>query len=537
MTLTTEEFVRPIQRALISTSNKEGLHELTRLLAALRVEIYSTGGTARHIASAGIPVRDVTDYTDFPEMLDGRVKTLHPKIFAGILSRLDHAEDQAALQRFGIATFGLVVVNLYPFEETIRRDDIEPSDAIEQIDIGGPSLIRAAAKNHAFVTVVTAPDQYPALIDELERQGGTTLDFRQRCMVRAFAHTAKYDQAIADYFARQFPADEAPAPEPEVFPQHLHLRFSRREVLRYGENSHQRAALYRSEQRATGSIVDAIQHHGKQLSYNNILDLDAAWQLVTAQSEAACAVIKHNNPCGAAVAADLATACRQAFAGDPLSAFGGVTAMNRVVDIATAEWLVGEPDLFVEAIAAQGFAPEALEWLITKAKWRTNVRLLTVGVATPTSGSWDLRTIAGGLLVQEPDNQPDDAAAWELVVPGAVGDGLLSDLEFAWSVVRIVRSNAIVIVRDGMVVGVGAGQMSRVDSVKIALAKAGERARGAALASDAFFPFADSIELAVEAGIRAIVQTGGAKRDEEIIRAAAQGGIAMYFTKTRHFRH
>ncbi|HMP79151.1 MAG TPA: bifunctional phosphoribosylaminoimidazolecarboxamide formyltransferase/IMP cyclohydrolase [Pirellulaceae bacterium] len=535
----TEVEYQPIQRALISVSDKEGVAELARQLAAQRVEIYSTGGTARHLASEGLVVKDVANYTEFPEMLDGRVKTLHPKIFAGILGRLDHAEDQATFRRFGILAFGLVVVNLYPFEKTTQASQVTDEEAIEQIDIGGPSLIRAAAKNHAYVTVLTRPDQYASFVKEWLEHGGTSASFRRHCMVGAFEHTARYDRAISEYFRSAGPENgvHAELTGEQGFPAELKLNLRLREVLRYGENSHQRGALYGWPGENTGTLVGAIQHHGKPLSYNNLLDLDAGWQLVASQSEAACVVIKHNNPCGAALGTDVRDACRQAFEGDSLSAFGGVTAMNRVLDLATAEWLCENRDLFVEAIAARGFEDRALELLTTQAKWRTNVRLLTIGGERTDTHPWELRSIAGGLLVQDADFAVDSRQEWRPVTPVPIDELMWRDLEFAWSVVRIVKSNAIVVVRDGVVVGVGAGQMSRVDAVRIALEKAGERSRGAALASDAFFPFADSIELAAAAGIRSVVQPGGAKRDEEVIQAAAAAGIAMCVTGVRHFRH
>jgi phosphoribosylaminoimidazolecarboxamide formyltransferase / IMP cyclohydrolase len=420
------------------------------------------------------------------------------------------------------------------FSIASARPESGRADAIENIDIGGPSLIRAAAKNHAWVTVLTAPGQYSLVIEELAARGSTSAELRRRMMVEAFRHTAAYDAAIAGHFAQDMAAD---LPHGEaVFPPLLNLALQRREVLRYGENSHQAAAVYGSGSDQACGIVGARQLNGKQLSYNNLLDLDAATGIVGRLTGPAVAVIKHNNPCGAATDASLVEATRRAFAGDPQSAFGGVVAMNRTVDEATARWLGETAGLFVEAIAAPGFEPEALRLLTSLPKWKVGVRLIEVAISAP-PGELEFRSITGGMLVQERDDRPDEPAQWKLVTGVSLPPGGQPELEFAWSVVRAVKSNAIIVTRDRALAGAGAGQMSRVDSVRIALDKAGERRRGAVLASDAFFPFPDSVELAAAAGIAAIIQTGGSVKDGEVIAAANRLRIPMVFTGRRHFRH
>ena len=517
-----------IQRALLSVSDKLGLADFARGLAAVGIEIYSTGGTRRHLEAEGVEVRDVSDYTGFPEILDGRVKTLHPKVHGGILARHDRAEDTAALEKHGILTFELVVVNLYPFEATVARERVTAEEAIEQIDIGGPTLVRAAAKNHAFVTVATSPEQYSAILEQVQSDGATTLELRTTLAGAAFAHTAAYDRAIADYFARQ--GDEGPLTEV------LRLSLQRKSHLRYGENPHQQAALYANVGSRRADIAGARQLAGKELSYNNLLDLDSALAVVRSLSAPSAVVIKHNNPCGAASAERLDEALRRALAGDPQSAFGSVLGLNRTVDAACAEALC-EPGLFIEAIVAPDFAPEAVEMLTTRPKWKANVRLLMVGPLDDNGRQWEYRSIAGGLLVQERDEQADPEDEWTVVAERKPDEAELAELRFAWSVVRHVKSNAIVLARQRSLVGVGAGQMSRVDSVEIAIRKAGEWAGGAVLASDAFFPFADSVLLAAKAGIVAVIQPGGSRRDSEVIEACNQHGLAMIFTGRRHFRH
>jgi len=516
----------PVRRALVSVSDKTGLAELGRALAAAGVQIYSTGGTRKFLADQGLAVTEVAAYTGFPEMMDGRVKTLHPKIFGGILCRREVSEDVAAAREHGMELFDLVVVNLYPFAQTVARPGVTPEEAIENIDIGGPSLVRAAAKNHAHVAIATDAGQYPAIIEEL-RAGGTTLELRKRLAAAAFAHTAAYDGAIAGWFAQQ---------GGEFFPPTLVVSLTRKQELRYGENAHQRGALYAAPGCTGANVVQARQLHGKELSYNNLLDLDSGLALVRSFGEPAACVIKHNNPCGAAVAETPAEAAKKALDGDPQSAFGGILAFNRPVDAATAE-LLATPGLFIEAIAAPDFAPAAVEILTTRPKWKNNVRLLAVGPCDVPPAPLACRPIEGGMLVQEADVLPDPEHEWKVVTPAPPPDSLLADLRFGWAVVRHVKSNAIVLAARRALVGCGAGQMSRVDSVEIAIEKAGERARGAALASDAFFPFPDSIHRAAQAGVAAIIQPGGSVRDEEVIAAAREHGIPMIFTGRRHFRH
>jgi len=519
--------VKP-QRALISVSDKSGLGDFAQALSALGVEIFSTGGTRRFLEDHGIKVKDVADYTGFPEMMDGRVKTLHPKVFGGILGRRDHAEDVQAMENHQILPFDLVVVNLYPFRQTVAKPDCTEADAIENIDIGGPSLVRAAAKNHAFVAIVTSPAQYDAVLKELREQGGTSLALRRQLAAAAFAHTAEYDQAIATWFAQR--VEEGP------FPSRLFFTFERWMPLRYGENPHQQAAAYRAPEVRGPSVMTARPLHGKELSYNNLLDLDSALEIVRHFQEPAVVVIKHNNPCGAAIAATLAEATRNALAGDPVSAFGSILGMNRTVDAETAE-VLSEPGLFIEAIIAPGFDSAAFEILTTKPKWKKNVRLLEVGALGTERQRWSYRHLTGGLLVQEADNLPDDESQYQVVTQTRPEESLFPDLRFGWAMVRFVKSNAIVLARNGMLVGVGAGQMSRVDSVEIAIRKAQDRAQGSVLASDAFFPFPDSIEHAVQAGIRAVIQPGGSVRDEEVIAACNKYGLPMIFTGRRHFKH
>lgn len=517
-----------IKRALISVSNKLGIVDFATGLTEQGIEIYSTGGTRRHLEQAGVEVLDVSEYTKFPEMMSGRVKTLHPKIFAGILARRDRADDQEAMADHDIVPFDLVVVNLYPFAATIARPDVLIEEAIEQIDIGGPSLIRAAAKNSDFVTVVSNPNQYAEVLEEIN-SGGTSLGLRRRLMAQAFQHTANYDLTIADYFSGQT--------EGEDFPATMTVVLNRRNVLRYGENSHQKAALYSSENHREASLVNSRQLHGKALSYNNLLDLDAALNIVRGFDKPACSVIKHNNPCGAAIGDSIRIACENGFAGDPVSAYGSVVGMNRNVDAETAEFLA-ESDLFVEAIVAPGFDDEALKTLVTKPKWKKNVRLIKVGDLAPLSGSHEMRQLVGGLLVQDADVLADDPSEWKVVTDAQPDEALMEELAFGWAMVRFVKSNAITLSKNGALVGVGAGQMSRVDSSRIAIEKAGEeRAKGSVLASDAFFPFADSIPPAAAAGVAAIIQPGGSMRDQEVIDACNEHGIPMVFTGKRHFRH
>lgn len=517
-----------IKRALISVSNKLGIVDFAQGLVNAGIEIYSTGGTRRHLEDSGIPVQDVSKYTQFPEMMDGRVKTLHPKIFAGILCRHNVETDLQSMAEHGIHAFELVVVNLYPFEATISRPNVLLHEAIEQIDIGGPSLVRAAAKNSDFVTICCSPHQYSIVLDEISADGSTTTDTRRKLMAQAFQHTANYDTTISEYFSRQT--------EGESFPTALQLTLNRKDTLRYGENSHQNAALYSTDGCRDANLVNARQLNGKQLSYNNLLDLDSALGIVRFLEKPACSVIKHNNPCGAAVADTLVEACRKGFAGDPVSAFGSVIGLNRPLDAETAEFLAAG-DFFVEAIVAPEFSSEAETILTTKPKWKKNVRLLKVGELGPARPTWEYRFLLGGMLVQEADNQPDDDSNWKVATKAQPDAALMDELKFGWSMVRFIKSNAICLSSDEALVGVGAGQMSRVDSVEIAIKKAGDRAKGAVLSSDAFFPFADSIEFAAAAGISAIIQPGGSVRDNEVIEACDQHGIPMVLTGNRHFKH
>ena len=521
-----------IERALISVSDKTGLLELAQGLVAAGVELFASGGSRRHLEEAGLAVREVASYTGFPEMMDGRIKTLHPKIHGGILCRRNRPDDMASLAEHGIVPFELVVVNLYPFADTIARGGVLVEEAIEQIDIGGPSLIRGAAKNHAFVTVACEPAQYDALLDELRANGATTPQLRRELAGAAFAHTAAYDAEIAAYFAKLRLKRQAD----DEFPERIAVTFKREMTLRYGENPHQAAALYAATEATPNSLVRAKQLHGKELSYNNLLDIDSALAIVQSLPVPSVAVLKHNNPCGAATAGTVGEATLRAWDGDPVSAFGSVLGFNAAVDAAAANYLA-EPGRFVEAIVAPEFTPEAFEILTTKPKWKANVRLLASGAIQPGRGAIELRKISGGMLCQTADDLPDDESTWDTVTATRPTDAQLADLRFAWAVCRHVKSNAIVLVRDGAVVGVGAGQMSRVDAVEIAIDKAGERARGAALASDAFFPFEDSIDRAASARISTIIQPGGSRRDPEVIAACNNHGLAMVLTGRRHFRH
>ena len=518
----------PVRRALVSVSDKTGLVEFARGLTAAGVEIYSTGGTRKSLQSEGIAVRDVSEYTGFPEMMDGRLKTLHPKVFGGILCRHDNPEDMKALAEHDILTFELVVVNLYPFEATVAKPDVSRAEAIEKIDIGGPSLVRAAAKNHAFTTIATNPSQYPEILEQIRTNGCTTFELRERLAAEAFAHTAKYDQAIAAYFAGQTAA--------EGFPGTLNLSYTRKAVLRYGENPHQRAALYAEAKAQAANVVSAVQLHGKELSYNNLLDLESALEIVRGFDRPAVSVIKHNNPCGAAIADSLAEATRNALAGDPVSAFGSVLGMNRVVDRATAE-VLSEPGLFIEAIVAPDFDQQAMEILTTRPKWKANVRLMKVGPLGPPQAALAYRFLDGGLLVQDADSLPDPEDQWKVVTTAQPSEAQWADLRFAWAIVRHVKSNAIVLCKGGMLLGAGAGQMSRVDSTEIAIRKAGDRAAGSVMGSDAFFPFPDSIQRAAAAGVTAVIQPGGSVKDDEVIAECNRHNIAMVFTGRRHFKH
>jgi phosphoribosylaminoimidazolecarboxamide formyltransferase/IMP cyclohydrolase len=531
------EPIIPIRRALLSVFDKRELIELARVLTKAGAELLASGGTRQVLADSGIEVTEVADFTGQPEALGGRVKTLHPKIHAGILARRDVPEDLAALEDYGFAPIDLVVVNLYPFEATIARSGVELADAIEKIDIGGPALIRAAAKNHAHVAVLTRPDQYAGLIAAIGDQGGTSLPDRRRLAVEAFRLTASYDRAINEYLA--YLIEPQPAAR-ALFPDVLDLRFALRQPLRYGENPQQRGAFYVESFPLRPNLTTAKVLHGKELSFNNLLDLDCALRLVRSFAEPAACILKHNNPCGAAIGPDLAFAFERAYAGDPVSAFGGIVGLNRPVDLAVAE-VMCQPSHFLEAILAPGFTDEALDCIRTKPSWRHSVRLIDVaGPIDPAAAApagLDFTRIEGGLLVQTWDELEPDAAAGSVTTQRAPTDVERNELAFAWRVCAAVKSNAIVLARDGQVVGVGAGQMSRLDSVRLAVEKAGALAKGSVLASDAFFPFRDGPDLAAAAGVTAIIQPGGSKRDNETLRSCDEHGMAMILTGRRHFRH
>jgi phosphoribosylaminoimidazolecarboxamide formyltransferase/IMP cyclohydrolase len=521
--LLTEPGAVRVRRALLSVSDKRGVVDFARGLAELGVEMVSTGGTARELEAAGLEVRGIEDFTGFPEIMDGRVKTLHPKLYAGLLARRDDPEHLRQAAENGIEFVDLVCVNLYPFERTAGRFGASEEEVIEDIDIGGPSMIRASAKNHAFTAVVVRPESYDAVLEELRIGEGTlSLPTREWLAAEAFSYTARYDTAISRWFAEKT----------EEFPQN-HLRaFEKVTELPYGENPHQRAAYYAQVSARAHVLSQVRQHHGKQISYNNILDLDSARTLLRALGdEPACVIVKHNNPCGAAVGEDLLGAYRAAFACDPTSAFGGVIAVNRPVDAATAKALTEQ---FVEVLFAPGYEDAALETLTVK----PDVRLLEDQERRiPLLGEKDIRQVTGGLLVQDRDIVGEGRDQMDAVTSRQPSEQEWADIVFAWRVCRHVRSNAIVLARDGATVGIGAGQMSRVDSVRLAVEKAQSDLEGAVLASDAFFPFADGPELAIEAGVTAIVQPGGSKRDGEVVAAAEAAGVAMVLTGRRHFRH
>jgi len=535
----------PIRRVLVSTFDKAGLDRLAKGLAAAGVRVVSTGGTSAALASHGLTVEDVSTVTGFPEILDGRVKTLHPRIFAGVLARHDRAADRAVLAAHGIEPFDAVIVNLYPFEAAIARADCTPEQAVELIDVGGPSMVRGAAKNHAFTAVVTGPEQYDDFLAALAR-GGTTLAERRLLAARAFERTAAYDAAIAGWMARHAavpaaaavePAGGAAAADAPPLPARLTLDLERRLPLRYGENPHQSAALFAPVGTNLG-LAGLRQLAGKELSYNNLLDLDAATRLAGLIAAPAAVVVKHTNPCGTTAAGTVAAALATALAADPTSAFGSIVAVNRPFDRAAAEVLLA-PGLFVEVVAAPAFAPEAVELLTTRPTWKASVRLVQVPDGDPweSTGGLELRSIAGALLAQRPDTDCDDPAAWRVVTRQAPPPALTQSLDFAFTIVRRLTSNAIAVCSGTNLVGAGLGQTSRVDAVRIALEKAGPRRQGAVLASDAFFPFPDSIELIARAGIAAVIQPGGSKRDAEVIAAADAAGLPMVFTSRRHFRH
>ncbi len=520
-----------IQRALISVSDKTGVVEFARGLAALGVEILSTGGTAKLLASNGVAVMEVSDYTGFPEMLDGRVKTLHPKVHGGILGRRDLKTHAEAMQQHGIPPIDLVAVNLYPFEQTVAKPNCPLDEAIENIDIGGPTLLRAAAKNHGAVTVVVDSADYGAVLDEMKANKSTTTDAtRFRLAVKAFEHTARYDGAIANWLG----AVQADGRRTD-FPHTFNMQFVHASAMRYGENPHQKAAFYIEHAPREACIATARILQGKELSYNNIADADAALECVKSFDETACVIVKHANPCGVAVADNVLDAYKHAYVTDPTSAFGGIIAFNRPLDAATARSILDHQ--FVEVIIAPEIKADAKPVLAAK----PNVRVLETGAwgATRPAGL-DFKRVTGGLLVQDMDRGMVTEKDLKLVTNRKPTPQELRDLLFAWKVVKFVKSNAIVYCKDGRTIGVGAGQMSRVYSARIASIKAtdaGLEVRGSVMASDAFFPFRDGLDQAAEVGVTAVIQPGGSMRDPEVIDAANQHGIAMVFTGMRHFRH
>jgi phosphoribosylaminoimidazolecarboxamide formyltransferase / IMP cyclohydrolase len=511
----------PIRRALLGVYDKTGVEDLAAGLAAAGVEIVSTGATARRIAEAGIPVIPVEQVTGFPECLDGRVKTLHPAVHAGILADRRKPEHVAQLDELGIVPFDLVVVNLYPFTETVASG-ASSDECVEQIDIGGPAMVRAAAKNHPSVAVVVDPARYGDVLAAVA-VGGFTLSDRQKLAAAAFRHTASYDIAVASWMGSVL------APDTDtVFPSWVGGSWERAEVLRYGENPHQPAALYRG---VLPGLAHAEQLHGKQMSFNNYIDTDAAWRAAHDHADPCVAIIKHANPCGIAVGTDIASAHRKAHACDPLSAFGGVIAANRAVDLTMAEQIA---EVFTEVVVAPSFTDDAIGVLSAK----KNIRLLR-NPHLPAPGV-EMRPVGGGLLLQVKDSLDapgDDPTTWTLAAGEPLDAAGLDDLVFAWRAVRAVKSNAILLVHDRATVGVGMGQVNRVDAARLAVARAGDRAAGAVAASDAFFPFADGLQVLLDAGVRAVVQPGGSVRDQEVIAAAAAAGVPLYLTGTRHFAH
>jgi phosphoribosylaminoimidazolecarboxamide formyltransferase/IMP cyclohydrolase len=518
----------PVRRALLSVSDKTGLVELARRLASHNIEILSTGGTARLLLSTGLTVREVSSYTGFPEIMDGRVKTLHPKIHGGLLGR--RGVDEAVMALHQIEPIDLLVVNLYPFAETVSRPNCGYAEAIEHIDIGGPAMLRAAAKNHESVSVVVDPADYAPLLEELTAHAGhTTLKLRSRLAAKVFAHTARYDTMVASYLAERHPI------ETEHFPTTLPLVFDKVQDLRYGENPHQDAAFYRSPAPRGASVSTATVLQGKDLSFNNIADADAAIECVRQFNEPACVIVKHANPCGAAVAASPLEAYDRAYRTDPTSAFGGIIAFNRELDVTTAAAIIDRQ--FVEVLAAPSFSSDAIKALAAK----PNVRVLVLGDLHRTpAGELEYRSVTGGLLIQTRDTGSVDAKDLKVVTRRKPTPAELADLLFAWRVCKFVKSNAIVFAHDRSTVGVGAGQMSRVYSTRIAAMKAADErleVEGSVMASDAFFPFRDGLDVAAEYGIRAVIHPGGSKNDAEVIAAADEHGLAMVLTGMRHFRH
>ena len=525
-------------KALISVSDKTGIVDLAKALHKLKVELVSTGGTAKLLAEQGLPVTEVAQLTEFPEMLDGRVKTLHPKVHGGLLARRDVPEHMAALKEHGIQTIDLLIVNLYPFEATVAKPGCSLEDAIENIDIGGPAMVRSAAKNWKDVAVLTDASQYAIVIEELTAQGRVSDKTRFALSVAAFNRISNYDAAISDYLS-SYNLEDGTRTE---YPAQSNGRFVKLQDLRYGENPHQTAAFYRDLHPAPGSLVTAVQLQGKELSYNNIADADAAWECVKSFTESACVIVKHANPCGVAVGANALECYTKAFQTDPTSAFGGIIALNRQVDVAAAQLISKQ---FVEVLMAPSYSPEALE--IFKAK--ANVRVLQIALPEIKAGgtafeqgrnAQDIKRVGSGLLIQTADNHELQLADLKVVTKVQPTPTQLQDLLFAWKVAKYVKSNAIVFCANGMTMGVGAGQMSRLDSARIASIKAGHASlslQNTVVASDAFFPFRDGLDVVVDAGANCVIQPGGSMRDPEVIAAADERGVAMVFSGVRHFRH
>lgn len=519
-----------MKRAVLSVSDKTGIVDLGKGLAELGYEIISTGGTFKTLTEAGVPVRYVTELTGFPEILNGRVKTLHPMVHAGILAR-DTEEHRKQLEENGIGYIDLVVVNLYPFRETVAKPNVSFEDAIENIDIGGPTMVRAAAKNQERVAIVVNPKRYADVLQSLKAEGEISYAMRKKLAAEAFAHTADYDKAIADYLEKQQAKEKGTE---SIFPETLRLTAEKVQDLRYGENPQQKAAFYRRSN-AEGTLAGGVQLQGKELSYNNWVDMEAAWSLAQEFKEPACVIIKHTNPCGTALGKTPLEAYERALEADPVSAYGGIIAVNRVIDGDCARSM---HEHFYEVILAPEFSPEAREIFADK----KNLRLVVIkrgekdAQANSTIG-WKIKTIQGGFLLQEDDVDTAPVSEWEVVTEQKPTAEDLHELEFAWRVVKHVKSNAIVLAKDGQTLGVGAGQMNRVGSVKISLEQAGDKAKGAYLASDAFFPFPDSLEEAAKAGVRAVIQPGGSIRDAEVLEAANRLNMVMVFTHRRHFQH
>ena len=520
-----------IKQALISVSDKTGVLDFAKALSAMGVNILSTGGTAKLLADNGVEVTEVADYTGFPEMLDGRVKTLHPKVHGGILARRDLPEHVAALEKHGIPTIDMVVVNLYPFQQTVAKDQCALEDAIENIDIGGPTMLRSSAKNHKDVVVICDPADYSRVLDEMKaNKGEVGFDTKFALAKKVFAHTAQYDGAITNYLS-SLGEDKQHATR-SAYPQTLNLHFEKVQEMRYGENPHQSAAFYRDLAPVTGALANYRQLQGKELSYNNIADADAAWECVKTFEETACVIIKHANPCGVAIGANPLEAYSKAFQTDPTSAFGGIIAFNRELNGKAAEAVAKQ---FVEVLIAPSFTAEAKQVFAAK----QNVRLLEIPLANAVN-AYDFKRVGGGLLLQSPDAKNVALTELKVVTKKQPTPQQLQDLMFAWRVAKFVKSNAIVFCANGMTLGVGAGQMSRVDSARIASIKAqnaGLSLAGSAVASDAFFPFRDGLDVVVDAGATCVIHPGGSMRDQEVIDAADEREVVMLFTGTRHFRH